>query len=94
MRQAKLSRMVFGGTSGTDLTVSWVLARKAPVRVTVTKGASKKVLARFAVKRSKAAKVVRRTVKRQGLSRGIYKVVVVAGKGKSARRSTMWSRRL
>ena len=94
LRHAKLTRAVFGGSNGTRLSVSWLLSRRAPVEVTVKKVGTAKPVATYSLKSSKAGKVVRRTVKKASLARGLYEVTVVAGKGKSARRSTMWSRKL
>lgn len=92
LRQAKLSRMVFGGSNRTRLGISYLLSRRAPVKVTVSRG--KKVVARFSAKRSVAGKVVRRTLKKRTLPRGLYRVRIVAGKGKSAKRATLYSRKL
>jgi hypothetical protein len=92
LRQFKLARMVFGGSNHTKLGVSYLVKRRVPVTVTVRRG--KKVVAKFSSKRSRAGKIVHRTLKPKGLSRGLYQVRIVAGKGKSAQRATLWSRKL
>jgi hypothetical protein len=93
LRQVKLNRMVFGGSNGRELAVHWVLARKAPVRVTLSRGG--KVVDRGRVFGRDARKVAGIRWSNPPLpGRGLYKVQVVAGKGKSARRATLWSRML
>jgi hypothetical protein len=92
VRQYKLSRMVFGGSNGRRLGASVLLARSTRVVVTMSHG--KKTVARKTLKRAPAGKVVRLKFPKKGLKKGLYRVTIVAGRGKSAVRAKLYSRRI
>ena len=93
MRQSKLTRMVFGGRNRARLGASFLLSRRARVTVVVTR-AGKRV-AKITRKRARARKVQHVHLKgRRFARRGVYRVRITAGRGKSAQRSTLYSRRL
>jgi hypothetical protein len=85
--------MVFGGSNRRELAVGVLLARRAPVKITILRRG--KVVKTARIARAKAGKVSRVRFRSRVLrKRGLYQVRVVAGKGKSARRDRMWSRKL
>lgn len=93
LRQAKLRRMVFGGQDDTPMGASYLLARRAQMKITVSKG--RKVVARYSKKRAKGRKVVFWWVPRKATNRpGLYTVRFKAGKGKAAMRDTLYARKL
>jgi hypothetical protein len=92
LRQFKLSRMVFGGSNRVALSASYLLARRTKLTLTVYRG--KKVVFRSTSKKAIAGKVVHKRVGKSSLPKGLYRVRIVVGTGKSARRATLYSRRI
>ena len=93
LRQAKLRRMVFGGQDDTPMGASYLLARRAPMKIVVSKNG--KVVSKYVKKRAKGRKVVFWWVPRKATKKpGIYKVRFTAGKGKGAMRDTLYTRKL
>jgi hypothetical protein len=88
----KLIRPVFGGTRTRALGISYVVAKRARVTVTVLRGS--RVVKRFATPTVAANRTHRLSLPARRLARGNYRVRLVARAGAETVTSTLVSRRL
>jgi hypothetical protein len=91
IRRFKLQNPVFGGTRGRRLKGSFRLSHAMPAVLKVKRG--KRVVYRKRLKRARGGHILRFRVPLRK-ARGLYRVTLVAGRGATAARARLYSRRL